>query len=107
MQIKPERQNTNASEGMNPFRATQYAKAASMAEQHVNGISMLLLLIFILGGTIAAIIMDSSRGNYGLDYSGGIWHLYSLFGFILFLCHSGSKTVGKSSRSAHGEISMG
>jgi len=34
-----------------------------MAEQHINGISVFVLVVFILIGTVAAILMDSMRFN--------------------------------------------
>jgi regulator of protease activity HflC (stomatin/prohibitin superfamily) len=82
MQPKPERQTTTSPDGLTPFRAPQITKSASMADQHINGISMLILIIFIVGATIAAIIMDIQGYKEWMILS--IFGPVILIGFILF-----------------------
>jgi regulator of protease activity HflC (stomatin/prohibitin superfamily) len=83
MQTKTEIKTSGSSfDGLNPFRALTASKSSSMADQHINGISMLLLTIFIVSGTIAAIIMDTMGTE--------VWVIFAVFipillvGFILF-----------------------
>lgn len=52
--------NAPSMDGMNPFRGSVKIKSPSMADQHINGISLTLLFIFMIGAVIAAIIMDTS-----------------------------------------------
>jgi regulator of protease activity HflC (stomatin/prohibitin superfamily) len=51
--------NDNGSENLSPFRMLNKSKQQSMADQHISGISMFLLIVFILIATIGAVIMDS------------------------------------------------
>ena len=82
MQPKTERSASTAGDNLSPFKSQQSNKSASMADQHLNGISMTILIVFIVGATIAAVIMDSQ----------GIkdWVIFAIFGplilvgFILF-----------------------
>jgi regulator of protease activity HflC (stomatin/prohibitin superfamily) len=46
---------------LNPFRSFMKPKQPSFADQHMNGISMLILIVFIVGATIGAVIMDSNH----------------------------------------------
>jgi regulator of protease activity HflC (stomatin/prohibitin superfamily) len=82
MQPKPERQTTTSPDGLTPFRAPQISKSASMADQHINGISMLILIVFIVGATIAAVIMDLQGFKDWVILS--IFGPVILIGFILF-----------------------
>jgi regulator of protease activity HflC (stomatin/prohibitin superfamily) len=82
MQSKPERQTTTSADGLTPFRAPQVSKSASMADQHINGISMLILIVFIVGATIAAVIMDTQGYKEWVILS--IFGPVILVGFILF-----------------------
>ena len=69
MQTKPEKNSSaTAGDNLNPFKSAMTLKSASMADQHINGISMFLLIVFIVGATIAAIIMDNA-GVQGLGSS--------------------------------------
>lgn len=70
------------SEGLNPFRTQLWGKSKSMADQHINGISMTLLILFMIGGVIAAIIMDTAGVNDWVIMS--IVLPLMLIGFILF-----------------------
>jgi regulator of protease activity HflC (stomatin/prohibitin superfamily) len=82
MQPKPERQTTTSPDGLTPFRSPQISKSASMADQHINGISMLILIIFIVGATIAAVIMDTQGTKDWVILT--IFGPVILVGFILF-----------------------
>lgn len=82
MQPKPERQTTTSNDGLTPFRATQVSKSSSMADQHINGISMTILILFIVGATIAAVIMDTQGTKDWVILS--IFGPVILVGFILF-----------------------
>lgn len=53
-----------------------------MADQHINGISMTILIIWIVGATIAAVIMDSQGFNDWMIFA--IFGPMILVGFILF-----------------------
>jgi regulator of protease activity HflC (stomatin/prohibitin superfamily) len=83
MQTKSDK-NSSATPGdnLNPFKASMTSKSASMADQHINGISMFILILFIVAGVTAAIIMDSNHVTEWKIFIvfGGLF----LIGFILF-----------------------
>lgn len=83
MQTKPEKNSSaTAGDNLNPFKSALTSKSASMADQHINGISMFLLIVFIVGATIAAIIMDNAGFKDWVILS--IFGPVILIGFILF-----------------------
>jgi regulator of protease activity HflC (stomatin/prohibitin superfamily) len=61
--INKKNSNTTTSDTgeLNPFRSFMKPKQPSFADQHLNGISMLILIVFIVGATIGAVIMDSNH----------------------------------------------
>ena len=65
-----------------PFQAQQKAGKSNMADQHISGISMTILIVFILLGTGAAIIMDSNGINDGIIFA--VFAAFLLIGFYLF-----------------------
>lgn len=83
MNTKIDKRNTaTSSDGLNPFRMQIWGKSKSMADQHLNGISMTLLIIFLLGGVITAIILDTSGMRDWVILA--IVMPLMLIGFILF-----------------------
>jgi len=82
MQTKPERQPTVEFENLNPYRATSGGKKGNTADQHINGISMTLLIIFLVGAVKVAILMDT-QGYKDLTIFTVVIPLMAI-GFILF-----------------------
>ncbi len=83
MRPKPERtNNTNTADALTPFRPAATTRSTSMADQHMNGISMFILIVLILAGVVSAIIMDSNHVKEWIIFTvfGGLL----LIGFILF-----------------------
>ena len=76
------RTDNSSSDGFNLYRSPVTKKTSSAADQHINGISMTILILFIVAGVVAAIIMDEA----GLED----WKIFAVFGplmligFILF-----------------------
>ncbi len=62
-------QNENGSENLSPFRYFSKSKQQSLAEQHINGISMLILIVGILIATAGAVIMDSMGVRDGIIFA--------------------------------------
>ena len=62
-------QNENGSENLSPFKYFSKSKQQSMAEQHINGISMLILIVGILIATAGAVIMDSMGVRDGVIFA--------------------------------------
>lgn len=52
-------QTDGAVENLSPFRSANKTKQQSMADQHINGIAMTVLIVFLLLATAGAVIMDS------------------------------------------------
>ncbi len=52
-------QSNGTADNLSPFRSGNKDKQQSMADQHINGISMTLLIVFIILATAGAVIMDS------------------------------------------------
>ena len=83
MQTKNEsKSDGSTNDTINLFRTQLMKKNSSAADQHINGISMTILIVFIIIGTVAAIIMDTR----GVE----VWKIFAVFvpvflvGFILF-----------------------
>ena len=76
------RNNATSPDGLNPFRTQIWGKSKSMADQHINGISMTLLVLFMIGGVIAAIIMDTAGVKDWIILA--VVTPFYLIGFILF-----------------------
>ena len=74
--------NATSSDGLNLFRAQLWGKSKSMYDQHLNGISMTLLILFMIGGVVAAIIMDTEGIKDWIILA--IVTPFYLIGFILF-----------------------
>ena len=72
----------NGAENLSPFRSFAKAKSPSMAEQHINGISMTLLIVCILIATGGAVIMDSMGVKDGIIFA--VFIPVMVLGFILF-----------------------
>mgnify|MGYP000925832362 CR=1 FL=1 len=72
----------DGAENLSPFRAGAKAKQASMADQHINPISMTLLILFILIATGGAVWMDSLGIRDGLIFAFFVPVL--VIGFYLF-----------------------
>ena len=62
-------QNENGSENLSPFKYFSKTKQQSMTEQHINGISMLILIVGILIATAGAVIMDSMGVRDGVIFA--------------------------------------
>lgn len=62
-------QNENGSENLSPFKYFSKTKQQSMTEQHINGISMLILIVGILIATAGAVIMDSMGIRDGVIFA--------------------------------------
>ncbi len=69
-------------ENLSPFRSFGKATQPSMADQHINGISMTLLILCILVATIGAIIMDTYGVKDGIIMA--VFFPVLALGFILF-----------------------
>lgn len=72
----------NGAENLSPFRSFVKPKQASMADQHINGISMTLLIFFILLATAGAVIMDSLNIKDGIIFA--VFAPIIVIGFYLF-----------------------
>lgn len=75
-------QNENGSENISPFRSFSKSKQQSMAEQHINGISMTILILCILIATAGAVIMDSLGVRDGMIFA--YFVPIMVLGFYLF-----------------------
>jgi hypothetical protein len=75
-------QNENGSESLSPFRYFSTNKQQSMAEQHMNGISMTILIFCILLATGGAVLMDSLGFNDGIIFA--VFIPIIVLGFYLF-----------------------
>ncbi len=82
MRTKIERETITENETLTPYRNALAPKKNSAADQHINGISMTILILFIVGGIKAAIIMDS-RAYSELTILAVVAILFAV-GFILF-----------------------
>ena len=82
MRTKIERETITENETLTPYRNPLASKKNNAADQHINGISMTILLLFIVGGIKAAIIMDN-RGYSELTILAVVAILFAV-GFILF-----------------------
>jgi regulator of protease activity HflC (stomatin/prohibitin superfamily) len=83
MQTKPERNSSaTAGDNLNPFKSAMTAKSASMADQHINGVSMTLLIVFLVGAVKTAILLDT-QGVKDLTIFIVVIPLMAV-GFILF-----------------------
>jgi hypothetical protein len=71
------RSDGSTTDPINLFRSQLWKKKSSAADNHINGISMLILIVFIVGGTIAAIIMDNNHTK--------VWVLLTVFGAIMLV----------------------
>jgi len=69
-------------ESINLYRTQNVKKGLSAADQHINGISMFILIVSILAGTLTAILMDS--GGYKDWVIFIVFAAIFLTGFILF-----------------------
>lgn len=69
-------------ENLSPFRSFAKAKQPSMADQHINGISMTILIFCILLATTAAIVLDSKGISDGIIFA--IFAPVIVLGFYLF-----------------------
>ncbi len=74
--------NENGAENLSPFRSFAKPKQPSMADQHINGISMTLLVVFILLATAGAVIMDSFGVKDGIIFA--VFAPLMVIGFYLF-----------------------
>lgn len=72
----------NGAENLSPFRSFSKPKQASMADQHINGISMTLLILSILIATVGAVIMDTYGVQDGIIFA--VFIPIMTLGFILF-----------------------
>ncbi len=61
--------NENGSENLSPFRSFAKTKQPSMIEQHMNGISMTILIVGILIATGGAVLMDSLGVRDGIIFA--------------------------------------
>jgi regulator of protease activity HflC (stomatin/prohibitin superfamily) len=61
--------NENGSENLSPFRSFAKPKQPSMIEQHMNGISMTILIVGILIATGVAVLMDSLGVRDGIIFA--------------------------------------
>lgn len=61
--------NENGSENLSPFRSFSKPKQPSMIEQHMNGISMTILIVGILIATGGAVLMDSLGVRDGIIFA--------------------------------------
>ncbi|MDP3450770.1 MAG: slipin family protein [Anaerolineaceae bacterium] len=61
--------NENGSENLSPFRSFAKPKQPSMIEQHMNGISMTILIVGILIATGGAVLMDSLGVRDGIIFA--------------------------------------
>ena len=61
--------NENGSENLSPFRSFAKPKQPSMMEQHMNGISMTILIVGILIATGGAVFMDSLGVGDGIIFA--------------------------------------
>jgi regulator of protease activity HflC (stomatin/prohibitin superfamily) len=61
--------NENGSENLSPFRSFANPKQPSMIEQHMNGISMTILIVGILIATGGAVLMDSLGVRDGIIFA--------------------------------------
>jgi len=61
--------NENGSENLSPFRSFAKPKQPSMMEQHMNGISMTILIVGILIATGGAVLMDSLGVGDGIIFA--------------------------------------
>jgi len=52
-------QNQGESQNLSPFRLQQKAKQVSMADQHINGVAILVFILLELAAIGAAIVMDT------------------------------------------------
>lgn len=74
---------TSSEESASPFKTPQtIKKSGSMADQHINGISMTLLILFIIGAIKAAVVMDN-RGINEMTILAVVMIIFAI-GFILF-----------------------
>lgn len=71
------RSDGSTTDPINLFRSQLWKKKSSAADNHINGISMLILIVFIVGGTIAAIIMDNNHTK--------VWVILTVFGVIMLV----------------------
>jgi regulator of protease activity HflC (stomatin/prohibitin superfamily) len=72
----------NGAENLSPFRFMAKAKQPSFADQHMNGISLTILIFSILLATACAVVMDT-LGVKGWVILAVVWPLM-LIGFYLF-----------------------
>lgn len=75
-------QNENGAENLSPFRSFAKTKQPSMQEQHINGISMTLLIVVILVATGGAVLLDSYGVRDGLIFA--FFVPVMVLGFYLF-----------------------
>ncbi|MDO9122459.1 MAG: slipin family protein [Anaerolineaceae bacterium] len=61
--------NENGSENLSPFRSFAKTKQPSMIEQHMNGISMTILIVGIIIATGGAVLMDSLGVRDGIIFA--------------------------------------
>lgn len=69
-------------EHLSPFRYLAKAKPLSMADQHMNGISLFILIVFILLSTGGAVIMDNLKIKDWIIFA--VYIPLLLKGFYLF-----------------------
>jgi regulator of protease activity HflC (stomatin/prohibitin superfamily) len=74
--------NENGAENLSPFRSFGKQQQPSMADQHINGISMTLLILCILIATAGAVIMDFYGISDGVIFA--VFVPVMVLGFILF-----------------------
>ena len=83
MQTKIEKNSSaTAGDNLNPFKSAMTVKSASMADKHINGVSMTLLIVFLVGAVKTAIILDT-QGFKDLTIFTVVLPLMAV-GFILF-----------------------
>ncbi len=79
-------QESNNSDGTNqnltPFTSPMKAKSANMADQHINGVSMTILILFILIATAGAVIMDTLHVKDAIIFA--VFVPIMVIGFYLF-----------------------
>lgn len=74
--------NENGSENLSPFRSFAKTKQPSMMEQHMNGISMTVLIFCILLATGGAVLLDTLGVNDGIIFA--VFIPIMVLGFYLF-----------------------
>lgn len=74
--------NENGSENLSPFRSFSKPKQPSMTEQHINGISMTLLIVCILLAVGGVVLLDSLGASDGIIFA--FFAPLMVLGFYLF-----------------------